>query len=341
MRGPIAATPRLAASRSAASPDRPHPRPGYGRDAVERALCAVARLVARAPLLDVVALLALPLAWCVRLRALNGRTVVQAIDGLFGPLSLRGRMTIARQIVATELRNRCLGQLIRLAGLASVVRLIRCVDVRSLEAVRVANRGAVIVYWHHGARAAVSAALRQLGMGGVFFSHEPRGFGAASREHPDAPPVEFLVVRESRHRVAHLARAVRHLSAGGLVGIAMDGRQGTATVEVPFLGRGFAVTRGPALLPRLTGAPLIPVVATWASDGAIEVRSFEPLAVPPVAGRDPEQWDRAVLTLAAQFFEALVRRTPGQVRGASLRNYWRAPEWRPPDGVRLGSDPPP
>src|SRR5581483_3579712 len=136
------------------------------------------------------------------------------------------------------------------------------------------------------------------------------GFGAASREHPDAPPVEFLVVRESRHRVAHLARAVRHLSAGGLVGIAMDGRQGTATVEVPFLGRGFAVTRGPALLPRLTGAPLIPVVATWASDGAIEVRSFEPLAVPPVAGRDPEQWDRAVLTLAAQFFEALVRRTP-------------------------------
>jgi lauroyl/myristoyl acyltransferase len=116
------------------------------------------------------------------------------------------------------------------------------------------------------------------------------------------------------------------LDDGGLVSIFVDGKQGTAALEIPFVGRRLSLKRGPAVLARLTGAPMIPVAATWAPDGAIEFRSFEPLPVPPPGGLAAQEWDRVALTEAMRFFERMIRAAPGQLRAGFLRKYWRAPE---------------
>jgi lauroyl/myristoyl acyltransferase len=253
---------------------------------------------------------------------LRGRTVAHAVDALFGPLSVRARVELTRQIAATELRNRSLTRLIRLAGLGSVARLLRCVDVRSLQEARATGRGTLAITWHYGAKAALGPAFRHLGMSALLFTRSPRELPVPAGE---GARLDFLVVGDPRDRVAHLTRALRHLAAGGLVGIAVDGQQGAATLEVPFLGRRYTVTRGPAVLARLTGAPMVPVLARWARDGAIEVRSFEPLAVPPAGALDAEAWDRVVLTGAMQFFEQVIRAEPDQLRAALLPHYWRAP----------------
>jgi lauroyl/myristoyl acyltransferase len=292
----------------------------------------------RSPLLDLAAAGAVPALLGLPFRGLGGQTVAQAIEALFGPLSVRARLELVRQVTATELRNRCLTQLIRLAGLGSVARLLRCVDVRSLEASRASSRGTLAITWHYGAKAALGPAFRQLGMSALLFTRTPRDLPAPPGAGASAARLEFLVVGEPRDRVAHLTRALRHLASGGLVGIAVDGQQGAATLEIPFLGRRLSVTRGPAVLARLTGAPMIPVLATWARDGAIEVRSFDPLRVPPAAGHDAEGWDRIVLTEAMQFFETVIRADPGQLRAALLPHYCRASELVPCPG---SSTPPP
>jgi lauroyl/myristoyl acyltransferase len=259
-----------------------------------------------------------------RHRALNPRTV-QVIDALLGPLPLPAKAEIARQVATTDLRNRCLNRLVPLVSLGSLAHLIRCVDVRSLEEARAGNKGALVISWHHGARAAVGPALHQLGMRALLFARRSWQPTVAPDSGPDAARIDFLAVGEPRDRVMHLKRALEYLEGGGLVSIVVDGGQGTAALEIPFVGRRLSLRRGPAVLARLTGAPMIPVVATWASDGAIEFRSFEPLPVPPPGGLDAQEWDRVALTEAVRFFEKVIHATPGQLRAGFVRKYWRAP----------------
>ena len=61
-------------------------------------------------------------------------------------------------------------------------------------------------------------------------------------------------------RVRAFHRALAHLRGGGFVVLGAD-ITGNAVIEVPFLGETLRLARGPFALSRMTGAPIVPIVA--------------------------------------------------------------------------------
>jgi lauroyl/myristoyl acyltransferase len=117
------------------------------------------------------------------------------------------------------------------------------------------------------------------------------------------------------------------LRKGGVAALAVDGSQGTKDVAVPFLGRQFQVSRGVAVLARLTGAPIIPCVMTWAgTDWSMNFRIFDPLPLPSLDSTTPAAFEQAVLEAAVQRFEELARTLPGQLRVDQLARVASTPK---------------
>ncbi len=67
-------------------------------------------------------------------------------------------------------------------------------------------------------------------------------------------------------RVVGSGRALQTLRGGGCVIVAVDG-YGSRKVQAPLLGRNVPLAAGAFSLSRMTGAPLLPVVARWQDDG--------------------------------------------------------------------------
>ena len=69
---------------------------------------------------------------------------------------------------------------------------------------------------------------------------------------------------------------------------------------VPCLGRRIVVRRGPLTLARLTGSPLVPVVAQWTDAGRIRILIGEPLPLPAVTH---PAYESAAATATASWLE--------------------------------------
>jgi lauroyl/myristoyl acyltransferase len=125
-------------------------------------------------------------------------------------------------------------------------------------------------------------------------------------------------------RAAALWRAVRYLKDGGLVLIAADGLAGDRTRPVEFLGRRILLARGPFVLARLSGAPLIPIVASWTSDRQIRVEQGSALdvGVPPSNG---EAFEAAAARATASWMERRVLQSPRELRPHTIRWLQTAP----------------
>lgn len=83
------------------------------------------------------------------------------------------------------------------------------------------------------------------------------------------------------------------------------------------LGRMVRLARGPFALSRLTGVPLVPVVARWNDEGRIEIVVDRPIAAPPSGlGGDAEL---AATTEIARRMEAHLRARPGEIWISTLR----------------------
>jgi hypothetical protein len=115
------------------------------------------------------------------------------------------------------------------------------------------NPPIVIAGLHLGAMTAIGALLHSLPgevlslVGGV----------AESR-----PGVTLVVVgEEESQRAAQMKRAVDAVRAGQTVFVAADAASGAPEVEV--LGHTVSFARGPFAIARLTGAPVVPVMARW------------------------------------------------------------------------------
>ena len=136
---------------------------------------------------------------------------------------------------------------------------------------------AILTTAHIGALGAIGALLRRL-PGDVLALHrmEWRMPGNVTGLHvPDTDPAN----------AAAFYRALTTLRQDGCVLLLADGRGH----DVPFLGGVVKIKRGPFALARLTGAPLVPVLARW--DGAIvRVTTSAPIA----AGDDEAAMARAM-----------------------------------------------
>ncbi|HET9234885.1 MAG TPA: lysophospholipid acyltransferase family protein [Candidatus Eisenbacteria bacterium] len=179
-----------------------------------------------------------------------------------------------------------------------------------LEVLRRDGRGAVIVTAHYGAFEILAGRL-------VLDGHPLVAMARPLRERR-------LEARLSRHRArmgvptfpssqSPLA-AVRHLKAGGFLGVLMDQRPKSGGVIVRFFGQPTRMTEAPARLAQATGTPLVPVVIRRLADHRHEARVLDPIPAPAT---------RSVSDLTQELASCL----EGEIRACPEQWMWFHPRW--------------
>jgi hypothetical protein len=188
---------------------------------------------------------------------------------LFPALSIREAKKIGDRIAALHERNRVLVHSIRRYGIEATRPLVL-----ASESFTTITGPRIIGTFHTGALHAIGPALERLPSpvlalrNGVLFK-------------PDASLEVQSTKGNEQQRAAALHRALVHLRNGGVVMLALDDAQDQA-VEAPCLGRTLRLAPGAFALSRWTGAPIVPAVARWTSNG-IRVDAGEALRTPEEA----------------------------------------------------------
>lgn len=221
----------------------------------------------------------------------------RAIHELFPDLKPVRAREVAGRCAGLRFMNRAAIALVHRRGIGSLVPIL---DGSCTAAPRLPDRGRglILVAFHVGAHFGVGAALRQWGVEAL-----------SLRELPLAGP-------EARARV--LKHAIDHVRAGGTILAVLDGPGGASTGRVRCLGRDIVLRRGPLVLARVTGAPVVPVVARWTERGSIEARVGEPTA----AGPDVEA---SLAGGAARWLEQHLLAHPHDLWPYTLANLLAAP----------------
>lgn len=217
---------------------------------------------------------------------------------------------VTREMALCAIRNTCWPQLLSLPGEWHVK--VRCLNPVRAQALRERKGPAIIAFWHHGATHMVSLGLQTIGVPAVVIgAFMPGGWF----KRTVSPDMKFVLSGDARQSAVALKMALDRLKQGGAVAVAVDGSSGPGSIEVPFMGRKFPIARGMAVLARLTGAPIIPALATWiGKDWSIDFRIYEALSLPPLNLMSAEDWERAAVNTTVKHFEKVVRTFPGQSR---------------------------
>lgn len=105
-----------------------------------------------------------------------------------------------------------------------------------------------------------------------------------------------------------LRQLARALQANQVVSLTAGAWEGSSIVEVPLFGRLYPLATGPFALAKLTGAPVLLLIATRASDGTVHVAITPPLS----HGSDH------IVDMGREAVERMapyIRANPGQFRG--------------------------
>ena len=226
------------------------------------------------------------------------------LTALYDWLPPHEQVQVGRAIAALRLKNRAAVAMVAHDGTAHLARLVRWPSEPHGHELFDAN-GKVVLACHVGAFLGIRAAL-----------HSINGTALVLR---DVPMQDFA------SRSAALKRAVDHVRAGGTVVATIDGPGGTSTGEVECLGRRIVFRRGPFVLSRLTGAPLVPVVCAWTSDARIAVRIAAPIDRPANRDLAADEFETLMAARTARWLDAYLRAEPQEIWLSTLRNFLAAP----------------
>jgi hypothetical protein len=218
------------------------------------------------------------------------------IKALFPHLDPSAAARVAWSIGGLEARNRLLVACMLREGLEPVRPLVRT---PAFDALR---PPLILGTFHVGAVHSLGAAIEHL-PGPVLALRQ--GLMYVPR-----PPVELETTEgDSQRRAAVFQKMLACLEGGGFVVTALDVAPG-ADLRVPCLGRTLTLARGPFALARITGAPIVPLVARW-RDGEVEVETGPPLGLRDLEIQMAEaagSWlERYLLASPAETGLALVR----------------------------------
>ncbi len=215
----------------------------------------------------------------------------EQVQALFPHLPPRAAARVAWKIGALKARNRFLVDAIRREGIDPVRRLMRPLS----EAFAALRPPLILGTFHVGVVQALGAAIERL-PGPVLVLR-------LGRLYSPSPPVEILsTAGDDQRRALSFQRALAHLEGGGFVVLALDGSPGPG-LRVPCLGRTLELARGPFALARLTGAPLVPLVARWRKS-AVEAQVGAALG-----GMEEE----ALAASAARWLEGYLKAAPEEI----------------------------
>ena len=222
---------------------------------------------------------------------------------------------IAREISALRYRNRATLALVSRHGAGALDPLLERDATDALQEVR---GPVVVLWWHVGPAYGLSAAIARAGLPVLSLRR--------ARAHQPEPGIEVAAVGDSQGRALAFARAVVRVRGGGIAIVPADGQHGTLLPPVSCLGRAVCLARGPFALARLTGAPLVPVVAHWSAAGRIGVVVGARTRVPRGGSEDADlERERTAAGEAARWFERHVRQSPGQLWVRTMRWVLAAP----------------
>jgi lauroyl/myristoyl acyltransferase len=227
---------------------------------------------------------------------------------------------LAREIYGQAYRGRMLMALARRHGVRPAAALLRADATASFEPFGQPSRPVVLATWHFGPPVGLAAAFDVL---------ETRVL-ALARHRPPATGRGLDVVAtggSEQGRASALWRAVQHLKAGRQVLIAADGQGGERTTEVACLGRVVRLARGPFVLARLSGAPIVPLVPRW-DGGRIAVHvgaPIDPAAPGGVLRHDARAFEAAAAAAMAAWIERCFLEWPADMRPQTITWLARSP----------------
>jgi phosphatidylinositol dimannoside acyltransferase len=187
--------------------------------------------------------------------------------------------------------------------LDDLVRRTRVVDGQLLRKAHAAGRGVVVPLPHMG---------NWDWAGAWACANDMPLVTVAERLKPDRLYDEFVAYRNSLGMeilpltgdVSAFPRLVEWVSGGGLVCLLADRDLSRTSVEVELCGIRARMPRGPALLARMTGAPLIPVTLAYIEDD-MELRFHE-----EIPHADGDEGIVAMMQAVADVFTAAFRAHP-------------------------------
>lgn len=202
---------------------------------------------------------------------LGGRLITE----LLGPLKPRELEAIARRSASARYRGVLMRRAIERQGLPAAAGLLRWRpgSLDRLNEVRASARGALFTTWHAGPTLAIWSGLYAHG-----FSLLKLQIG---ERFPPPPDWEFIHPgRDGGFEAPAMKRALRRLRSGDCVAIPADMYHWSPRIiEAPCLGRRVAFSRAIPTLASMSGAPVIPIFASWSRNKqAVELDVQPPLS---------------------------------------------------------------
>ena len=181
-------------------------------------------------------------------------------------------------------------------------------DNRPLDEILAHGRGAIIVGGHFGNWELGGVALRLLHgypLTVVGKSEASLTVGAFRRQMRESLGIETLEIGQMLGTALQIRRL---LAANGLVAMLLDRHLGRDRIDVSFFGRPTGFLRSPAMIARLSGAPLLPAFMIRQADGRFAGWFGDAIAVDEVKPVE-ESVQRATQAFADQL-EQQIRANP-------------------------------
>lgn len=221
----------------------------------------------------------------------------EQIQALFPHLTPRAAARVSWSIGGLEARNRLLVARMLRDGLDPVRPLIRPPAFDGLRP------PLILGTFHVGAVHALGAASESLPGRVLTLRH--------GLMYTPRPPVELVTTEgNTQRRAAVFQKMLSCLEDSGFVLTALDVAPG-AHLRASCLGRALTLARGPFALARITGAPVVPLVARWRG-GEVEVEAGAPLE----GGEDEER----LAASAGTWLERYLLASPAETGLALVRN---------------------
>lgn len=255
-------------------------------------------------------------------RHFGEETLESVLGTLYPDFSSEQLAEAAREMALCAVRNTCWNQILSMPNENRVQ--VRCSNPQMAQALRQRKGPAILAFWHLGASFMMALGMQRIGVPGLIVARNPPPPWFRRAVSPEMRMA--VTYNDPGKAVIALKMALDRLRKGGVVAMAVDGSQGQKDLTVSFLGRKISLSRGVAVLARLTGAPIIPCGVTWGDkDWSLDFRLFDPLALPPKESMAAEEWDQQVLNITAGRFEEIFRAFPGQARIERLSVIAKAP----------------
>jgi hypothetical protein len=237
---------------------------------------------------------------------------VAEVAALFSGTS-RSPASISSRMCGMRYKNRALVSIMSRSGSRVLIPLL---SAGSVETIRNIPQPAIAFTWHAGPAGWLAASLMRAGVPAFAIRRTARPPRWGIEVGSSWGPVEA--------RARTFARAMTRLREGGLVVVAVDGEDLKTPLPAPCLGRLVPMARGPFALARLTGAPLVPLVARWTDRGQVEIVAGDAITQEEIslAGGDSET---TAARLAARRMEGCLRASPHEIWFCMLRWLLAAP----------------